>query len=412
MRDVEEPRVLLEEALMNRAFCIVWLAGCGAATGPSQPDAHVAMVTSVDVTPSTKILKRGLDAPTQLIAIATLDDGRTADVTASATWESSAAAVVKVDGGLISPVGFGSATITATYEGQRDSAMITSTSPRVYMTNTGVTPTILVFDAFATGDIPPLQKIVLPTSAPSSFPWAIQVVEDEIYLSDPTRRTVSVWPITANGAVAPTRVIPGTATTKLNGNYGLVVANHEIYTVGASTTSQPEIVVFPATANGDVAPTREIVGDVTLLGNDIETLAVYMNELYVVNTSAQQILVFPLTASGNVAPTRTLTLPVSPYDVKFADGEMYIADLTGIRVYLATASGMDNPIRYIVGPDTGLTNVIGVSIVGHELFSVNYTGTGGLHVHSRSATSDAVPLRNIPSGGMTTISSPRYQDVY
>ena len=77
----------------------------------------------------TKIVKRGLDAPTQLIAMATLDDGRTADVTAAATWESSAAGVVKVDGGLVTAVGFGSATITATYEGQRDSAIRPNSPP-------------------------------------------------------------------------------------------------------------------------------------------------------------------------------------------------------------------------------------------------------------------------------------------
>jgi|GEM_PF-2178998 len=386
---------------------IVTVSACGSTTAPFMPDAEVITLGAMSVAPATVATKRGLDKPTQLTATATLSNGKSVDVTLDATWTSSDETVAVVSAsGLVSVVGAGTTTITANYESTRSTSIVTASSPRIYLADAGG-PAIAVFDAFASGDTPPLARIG-GSATTLSFPWAIAVANDEIYVSDVNASSIDVWAITATGNVAPSRRIVG-ALTKLSANYGLAVYNHEIY-----VSSDKEVLVFPDTASGNVAPTREIVGASTGLsyGYSIE---IDQDELYVSATQTTSILVFPANASGNLAPIRklmgTAEYPLSlVYDFKVAEGELYVAELSGIRTYLAATNGQATPIRYLVGTNTNLNSVIGVNVVGNELFTVNFSG-GGIHAFPRRASGNTAPIRGI-GGAMTTISSPRHQFVY
>jgi len=74
-----------------------------------------------------------------LRATATYSDQSRRDVTASATWSSSAAATATVAAGLVSAVAPGSATISAVFDGQRSNATITV--PNAKVQSLAVTPT-------------------------------------------------------------------------------------------------------------------------------------------------------------------------------------------------------------------------------------------------------------------------------
>jgi hypothetical protein len=395
---------------------LLWLvvaAACGSATGPAQPDAAAhASLTSLAVTPSTVSAKRGLDAPTQLVATATLSDGRTVDVTNDATWMSSNATAVGVSpAGLVTPLGAGMATVTATYGGMDGTAMVTAKAPKLYATD--ISPTaISTFDAYASGDTPPLTRIT-GAATTLTFPWDIEVVDDEIYVSDPSSNSVDVWPIAATGNVAPTRRING-ALTKLSSDYAMTVFNHEIFV--ASTTTPPTtstILVFPTTATGNVAPTREIVGAATLMSGDLGSMTVYNNELFVADINNSQVLVFPVNASGNVAPSRVIT-NITAYDVEVKHDELYVAHLQGISVFPLMANGTAEAtiIRKISGTDAGLGSTLGVRVIGTEVYTMEYTGPGGMHVFPRTAVGDPTPTRNLPSGGMTLLAGPRDFTLY
>jgi len=391
---------------------LLWLvlaAACGSATGPAQPDAAAhASLTSLAVTPSTLSAKRGLDAPTQLKATATLSDGRTVDVTNDATWMSSNATAVGVSpAGLVTPLAAGMATVTATYGGMNGTAMVTAQSPKLYATD--VSPSaISTFDAYASGDTPPLTRIT-GAATTLSFPWDIEVVDDEIYVSDATSNAVDVWPIAATGNVAPSRRITG-ALTKITSNYALTVFNHEIFVAGSNTS---EILVFPTTATGNVAPTREIVGAATLISGDLGSMTVYNNELFVADINNRQVLVFPVAASGNVAPSRVIT-DINAYDVEVKHDEIYVADLQGVSVFPVTANGTADAtvIRRISGTATGLGTTLGVRVIGNEVYTMEYSGPGGMHVFPRAAVGAPTPTRNLPSGGMTLLGGPRDFTLY
>jgi len=98
-------------------------------TGTSTLTVSTSAVKSIAVTPATCTLPAGRNV--QLKAIATYEDGKTDDVTATAAWKSSNTAAVTVDAkGLVTApaAGTGSSTVTATLEGKSGSSAITVNS--------------------------------------------------------------------------------------------------------------------------------------------------------------------------------------------------------------------------------------------------------------------------------------------
>ncbi|MGW1134425.1 Ig-like domain-containing protein [Streptomyces griseoluteus] len=81
------------------------------------------ILSALDVSPATKSLTVGQIG--SLTATATFDDSSTQDVTALASWSSSATSKATVSSGYVTGVAAGSATVTASYQGQTDTSAIT-----------------------------------------------------------------------------------------------------------------------------------------------------------------------------------------------------------------------------------------------------------------------------------------------
>lgn len=80
-------------------------------------------------------------ATQQCTATLTFNDGTEEDVTNSASWESSATSVATVSNtGLVTSVGEGTATITATHSGLSGTANVEVTVPEPEAENLSVTP--------------------------------------------------------------------------------------------------------------------------------------------------------------------------------------------------------------------------------------------------------------------------------
>jgi len=379
------------------------LASCGSTTGPPLPDAPSLTIASIDVTPGTAAMKRGLDAPKQLAATAMLSNQTMRDVTTKATWSSDNPAVATVsDAGLVTPVGAGTVMITAQDGNSQGSATITVTIPKLFVTQASPIG-IDVFDVLATGATPPLRSIRGGTNTTLTFPWKIEAFNNELYVAD--QSAIDVFPIEGSGDIAPTRRITGAMTT-ISGAYSLAIFNNELY-VG----SLGKIQVFPVTASGNVAPTRTITN--AAMTNIITALTIYNNELYVVHNTTS-ILVFPVTASGDVAPTRTIAGAQSGlgtvYDLQEHNGELLIGSNQSIEAHLPTTTGNIAPLRQITGPTTQLGPVTGMFLVGNEMWAMN-ASVSGLTVFSAVAVGNVAPLRQL-TGAATLLSSPRGLVVY
>lgn len=125
---------------------------------------------------------------------------------------------------------------------------------------------------------------------------------------------------------------------------------------GSGKVMPPSITVFPLKANGDVAPVRVIQGPLTQLDWPVHiSLDVDRQELYVANSVSDDILVFRATDSGNVAPIRILKGPHTnlskPHGV-FVDAknnELVVANFGNhsSTIYKRDASGDAAPLRMI-----------------------------------------------------------------
>ncbi len=138
--------------------------------------------------------------------------------------------------------------------------------------------------------------------------------------------SITVYPLDANGDVAPVRIIQGPRTQMnwpaamaLNPDNGdLYVAND----VGQS------ILVFKSTDQGDVAPNRVIKGSKTGLVNPTGVSIDLKNrEFWVANLGNSTATAYPLTATGDVAPIRTIrSAPVGYKSTKFGKTEAVAYD--------------------------------------------------------------------------------------
>ncbi|MCO4764180.1 MAG: Ig-like domain-containing protein [Myxococcales bacterium] len=114
-------------------------AKVGAAEATAQLTVTGAAVKGLSLTPADAKISVGGSVKMTVTAI--YDDGTAADVSASATWSSSAPSSAKVDGsGLVAGVGPGVAIISASFEGQLASRPVTVLPKTVKLTKITVSP--------------------------------------------------------------------------------------------------------------------------------------------------------------------------------------------------------------------------------------------------------------------------------
>ena len=171
-----------------------------------------------------------------------------------------------------------------------------------------LSPSVLVFARTANGNVAPLRTISgAATGLNSPYGVAVDIVNNEVAVTNLSGNSVTVYARTANGNASPLRTISG-AATGLNGSTGLAVdtVNNELV---VSSIFGNSVTVYARTANGNVAPLRTISGAATglngPLGNAVDTVN---NELAVANfvPGNSAVTVYARTANGNVAPLRTL----------------------------------------------------------------------------------------------------------
>jgi hypothetical protein len=196
---------------------------------------------------------------------------------------------------------------------------------------------------------------------------------------------VTVFPPGSNGNITPSRDIYGASTT-LDGVYGLTLdsTGKNIYT--ANVTDNPSsgctdngaILVFPASGNGNIAPSAAIQcayppGDMTLLAQPSGVALDAGNNIYVTNPSGPWINIYAAGSSGNVTPssmiacitpmqggtcTSDLTQLGSPYGITLdSKGNIYVTNDGGppgvpgysVTIYGAGSSGNVAPLETIGG---------------------------------------------------------------
>jgi hypothetical protein len=294
---------------------------------------------------------------------------------------------------------------------------------------------IHVYPRTTNGDVPPTRTIQTGLSLPHDV--AIDLLHRELFV--PNNQPVGQIPaINAYDLDAglpgvgdtPKRTISG-AATQLARPAGLVVdsVHQELY-VANDVDGPGAILVFPLSADGNVAPSRVLEGPLTTIRGPMGlALDLVHNELIVVSYKVDDegsITTFPRTAQGNVAPIRTIQGPLTAFNrpqalvLDLVHNELIVANsffsntlsLGALLVFPRTATGNVAPVRQITGTNTGLCNPIGMTLdrVHEELFVTNAAANSACQpsvvVFARSASGNAVPLRKIGPGPNCDLNNP------
>ena len=212
---------------------------------------------------------------------------------------------------------------------------VDSVRHEIYAVNNDIEDSMVVFSYDDQGNVKPKRALAVPHGA-----WGVSLSRsrDEIAISvHEARNAVVIYRREAQGVEAPLRGIrgPNTGLADLHGVYfddtnnEIVVANRsswtwlskEILPLSGSGIDQPSglnsplggrfqppsITFYPATAEGDVKPSRTIQGPRTKLnwpsGIDVDTVN---NEIAVANNGDHSVLIFRRTDSGNAEPMRII----------------------------------------------------------------------------------------------------------
>ena len=169
---------------------------------------------------------------------------------------------------------------------------------------------------------------------------------------------VSIFSAAANGNVAPTNVIAGSATT-ISGFFPTQIAvdsASHVYTAGGSLPQPDSILIFNSSAPGNGPPTSSIAGSNTMIEDVVGIALDSAGNIYVANgnagVSTPSILVFSAGSTGNVAPIRTIsgsaTTMITAGNLSVdSDGNVYVVDLSDILKFGPTSSGNVPPTATI-----------------------------------------------------------------
>jgi hypothetical protein len=269
-------------------------------------------------------------------------------------------------------------------------------------------PAVTVHARAAGGDVVPLRVIAgAATGLDDPRGVVVDVAHDEVLISNQVggmQGSVTVYPRTASGNVAPIRTLSGPATGLSTAQVlALDPVHDEIVVASFGSTS---IVTHQRTATGNAAPLRTLVGAATGLNGPFNLLVdVAHDELIVANLNNDTVTVYPRTAAGNTAPIRTIGGAATGFDhprglaLDPVDDLLLVSNQGGgvVMAFPRTATGNVPPLRTLTGAATGLDFPFGLVVdpANDELVVMNNFngGPGTITVYPRTAQGNASPIR-------------------
>lgn len=176
---------------------------------------------------------------------------------------------------------------------------------------TGPSAAINVYAPGANGNVAPMRRVVGDQTGlgPASLQKAHNIALDEargvLYVANTNLNTITAYPANADGNIAPSRTIGGSATG-LKSPAGIAVdASGNIY---VSDLASNRIDVFAASSDGNAAPLRTISGANTGLVKPAGITVDSLGDLYVTNHGPPgSVTVYAPGVSGNAAPIQIIT---------------------------------------------------------------------------------------------------------
>ncbi len=228
----------------------------------------------------------------------------------------------------------------------------------------------------AATDVAPLR--VIKDQDPNFDTLWVDLVNDEILAGNDAQETLQVYSRSANGLVAPLREIKGEATfITYPGQVIVDPVHNEIWSVGNDIADL--ITVYSRTAVGNVAPIRRIDGKKSQLrfnrswGIALDTAN---DELFATHQKRNQISVFARTMNTETNPKATAKRTIQGPATGLAEPHGIYVDAKANEIYVANLGH-----KVVEDKATGLP--------------VGSTAPPSITVYARTARGNVAPLRTI-----------------
>ena len=276
---------------------------------------------------------------------------------------------------------------------------------------------IEVFAASATGNAAPLLTISGSLTGLKAPFYGTVDSNGTMYAPNTSAYSVTTYDAGTSGNSAPTTTIEGSKTT-LGYPSGIAVTSSGTIYVANPQDQAPytSVTVYAPGTSGDVAPIARIKGSQTRLEFPYNVGLDAAANIYVTNYDGHSgsgwITVYPNGTNGNVKPSRTIIGSNTRLNVPSgiaidSTGRIYVTnrDPDSVRVYAAGAAGNVKPIRSIFGAHTGLSTPNGVAVDANGNIYVANEGTPSITIYATGARGDEAPMATI-SGPATGLGQP------
>ena len=229
-----------------------------------------------------------------------------------------------------------------------------------------------------------------------------------LFASDSGNTLTAIFSFDArkNGSQSPATEITGAQTDLLASGVAVNPVNGMVY-APVQISGSPGIGIWPATANGDVAPSSTIIGSNTQITNPASLAFDSAGDLYVL--AFRSVLVFAKGATGNATPVQDLATGFFCPDSVAVDAsdQIYVSDncTADVSVWAKGATGNAAPVRTITLPSGGGANGVGVDYAGNSYAADEFLST--VYSFGPTANGKATPRTTI-AGSSTTLSEPVY----
>ncbi len=264
-----------------------------------------------------------------------------------------------------------------------------------------------VFPTSANGNVAPSRRLLM-TGPDSGTTEDYLAANCSMFVSDSGNTSVAIFSFDGrkNGSVSPATEISGAQTELLGSGVAVSPVTGMVY-APIQNSGTPGVGIWPATANGNIAPSSTIFGSNTLISNPAALAFDSAGNLYVL--AFRNILVFSKGASGNVAPVQNLSTGLFCPDGVAVDAsdQIYVSDncAATVSVWAKGATGNAAPVRTIQLPNGGGANGVGVDYANNSYTADTFLST--VYSFSPTANGKATPKTTI-SGSSTTLSEPVY----
>jgi DNA-binding beta-propeller fold protein YncE len=271
---------------------------------------------------------------------------------------------------------------------------------------------ILIYRRTDSGDVAPARVIHgKKTGISRPMGVAFDTTHDEIWVTNSHDHSAVVFPRTASGNSAPLRMLRSASTAAAVVGFGnpgaLSYDSTRSEIIVPNCVSDPSIMIFSKTADGDTGPVRVIEGQRTKLSRTMHGIVydAIHDEIIVPVNMAGAVLVFRGAAQGEEPPIRTIQGPHTQilHDETLAldpvNNEILVGETTGkqILAFPRTANGDVPPLRIIRGPKTGLTTIRGLAVDTKRNLIIAASSddtakvTTGLFIFNRTDNGDVAP---------------------